>query len=106
AFAIPSAMAQPIMEMLIKDGRVSRGWLGAILAPIDEQLAAYLKLSGRGGVVVAAIDEGTPAALAGLAAGDVITSIDGQEVRDLGRLRNVIAMRAAGTEVTLGLLRD
>src|SRR5207244_2075825 len=101
----PTAMAGPIMEMLIKDGHVSRGWLGVTLAPIDAQLASYLKLPGLG-VVVTNIDEGTPAKAAGLTVGDVILSFEGAEVHDLGKLRNMVAMRAAGTQATIEILRD
>jgi serine protease Do len=103
-FAIPSAMARSIMGMLITDGRVSRGWLGAVLAPIDEQLSAYLKLGGKG-VVVVGVEENTPAREAGLEVGDVITTFQGQDVRDLGKLRNAVAMHGAGADVSVELLR-
>jgi S1-C subfamily serine protease len=102
---IPTAMALPIMDMLIKDGRVSRGWLGVTLAPLDAQMQLYLKLGGKG-VVVTEMDEGTPAKAAGLMVGDVVIAFDGVDVKDLGKLRNGVAMKTAGTPTTFDILRE
>ena len=107
-FAIPTNMARPIMDMLIKNGKVSRGYLGVSLAPLNAVNAGQLKIAppkGVHGVLIAAVGDGTPAAKAGLAAGDLVTSIDGQEVRDVGRLRNTVAMKGAGKPVSLDVMR-
>ena len=107
-FAIPTNMARPIMDMLIKNGRVSRGYLGVNLAPLNAVTAGKLKISapkGVHGVLVAAVGDDTPAAKAGLAVGDLITAIDGQDVRDVGRLRNTVAMKGAGKPVSLDVMR-
>ena len=99
-FAIPTDMARPIMDMLVKDGRVSRGYLGVQLAPLDQARRDRFGIKAPAGVVVDVVGRGTPAAKAGLVAGDLITAIDGQPVRDLGKLRNLIAIRGAGAWAT------
>ena len=107
-FAIPTNMAGPIMDMLIKDGKVSRGYLGVSLAPLTAGTASKLPVAlpkGVHGVIVAGVGDDTPAAKAGLVAGDVITSFEGQPVRDVGRLRNLVAMKGAGKAIMLELMR-
>ena len=103
-FAIPTNMAKPIMDMLIKDGKVSRGWLGVTLAPLDAQAQARFGVAS--GVLVAQVGDGTPAAKAGLSAGDVITAVDGTGVKDVGKLRNAVAIKGAGKVTTLDIRRD
>ncbi len=103
-FAIPTAMARPIMDMLIKDGKMSRGWLGVTLAPLDAKAATRLGVAR--GVLVAEVGDRTPAARAGLVAGDVITAVDGVEVREVGKLRNAVAIKGAGKAATFEVSRD
>ncbi len=104
-FAIPTNMAKPIMDMLVKDGRVSRGYLGVGLAALDDDMRARFGIKAAAGVVVGSVGDGTPAAKAGLQQGDVVTAIDGQAIRDVGRLRNLIATRGAGKVVKLDVAR-
>lgn len=104
-FAIPTNMARPIMEMLVKDGRVSRGYLGVQLAPLNQQTKDHFKLDTSSGVVIAGVGDDTPAAKAGLQAGDVVTGIDGTAVRELGKLRNLVAMKGAGKIAELAIVR-
>ena len=100
-FAIPTNMARPIMDMLIKDGKVARGYLGVNIATVTKTLAAEQKLGASRGAVIANIQADGPAAKAGLAEGDVITAINGVEVRTSDVLRNTIAMIKPGTTVDL-----
>ncbi|MEZ4400140.1 MAG: trypsin-like peptidase domain-containing protein [Kofleriaceae bacterium] len=104
-FAIPTDMARPIMDMLVADGRVSRGYLGVALAPVDQAGRDKLGVKGLVGVGVSEVGAGTPAAKAGLRPGDVITAMDGQPVREVNRLRNLVAMRGAGKLVRLDIVR-
>ena len=104
-FAIPTNMARPIMDMLVKDGRVSRGYLGVGLAPLDQAARDQFGIKAPAGVVIASVGPGTPAAKAGLQPGDLVTAIDGDAVRDLGKLRNTIATRGAGNTVKLAVVR-
>ena len=100
-FAIPTNMARPIMEMLIKDGKVSRGYLGVNIATVTPSLAKDQKLGAVRGAVVADVQPDSPAAKAGLVEGDVITALDGSEIRTSDVLRNTIAMTKPGTTVEL-----
>jgi len=104
-FAIPTNMAQPIMEMLVKDGKVSRGYLGVNIATVTATLAKQHKLPATRGALVADVQPDSPAARAGLADGDVIVAINGQPVRSGDVLRNTIAMTRPGTIVDLEVMR-
>ncbi len=104
-FAIPTNMARPIMDMLIKDGRVSRGYLGVGLAPLDQAARAQFGIKAGSGVVIGSVGANTPAAKAGLQAGDLVTAIDGTAVREVGKLRNAVAVRGAGKTVKLDVVR-
>ncbi|HVV86592.1 MAG TPA: trypsin-like peptidase domain-containing protein [Kofleriaceae bacterium] len=105
-FAIPSNMAHSIMDMLVKDGRVSRGYLGVGLAPLDTDAAAKLKLAPRSGVLIAKVEPATPAANAGITPGTVITAVDGQAVTEPGKLRNLVAMTGGNHEISLAVIQD
>jgi serine protease Do len=100
-FAIPTTMAKPIMEMLVKDGKVVRGYLGVSIATVTTAVQQEYKLGTNRGAMVENIQEGSPAAKAGLVEGDVITAINGSEVRTSDVLRNTIAMIRPGTTVDL-----
>ncbi len=100
-FAIPTNMAKPIMEMLMKDGKVSRGYLGVGIATVNRAAVKELKLPVSAGVLVTDVAKNGPAAKAGLAEGDVITSINGHGVKTSDALRNTIALIKPGTQVDL-----
>jgi serine protease Do len=100
-FAIPTNMAKPIMEMLMKDGKVSRGYLGIGIATVNRAIAKEYKLLAQSGVLVANVEDGGPASKAGLVVGDVVTSINGTGVRTGDTLRNTIALIKPGTQVAL-----
>jgi serine protease Do len=104
-FAIPTNMAKPIMEMLMKDGKVSRGYLGVGIATVNRAIAKELKLTAKSGVLVANVDDAGPAAKAGLVEGDVITALNGTPVKTDDALRNTVAMIKPGTQVELEVIR-
>jgi serine protease Do len=91
--------------MLVKDGRVSRAYLGVVLQPLDADARARFQIKAPTGVVVARVEGDTPAAKAGLKPGDLVVGLDGQPVKELGRLRNTIAMRGVGKTVNLDVIR-
>jgi serine protease Do len=103
-FAIPTNMARPIMDMLIKDGKVSRGYLGVSIGTVTPLLAKDQKLPVQHGVLVAAVDPDGPGARAGLAEGDVVVALNGVEVKSDSVLRNTIAMIKPGTTVDLEIV--
>ena len=100
-FAIPTNMAKPIMEMLMKDGKVSRGYMGMGIATVNRAVVKELDLKASQGVLVTGVEKNGPAAKAGLDQGDVITSINGTQVRTGDALRNTIAMIKPGTQIDL-----
>jgi len=100
-FAIPTNMARPIMEMLIKDGKVSRGYLGVSIGTATPVIAREEKLGAQHGALIAGVEADSPASRAGLAAGDVVTGINGAEIRTGYVLRNTIAMVKPGSTVDL-----
>jgi Do/DeqQ family serine protease len=100
-FAIPTNMARPIMEMLIKDGKVSRGYLGVSIGTATPVIAREEKLGAQHGALIARVEADSPASRAGLTAGDVVTGINGAEIRTGYVLRNTIAMIKPGSTVDL-----
>ncbi len=96
-FAIPSHEARRVMELLLRDGKVSRGWLGIIPARVEEGAVQ--------GVIVANLFRNSPADLAGLDIEDTIVECNGKRVTSPGELKNMIASMPAGTEVSLVIQR-
>ncbi len=105
-FAIPINMARRIMEDLIYEGKVSRGWLGVTIQDVDQATAEALGLEDRTGVLIPEVFEGQPADKAGIKRGDVIVSIDGKEVRDANELRNRVAVIRPGESVPVKVVRN
>jgi serine protease Do len=105
-FAIPSNMAKHVMDQLISSGTVRRAKLGVTVQLITPDLASSLGLASTRGALVSNVDEGSPAARAGLKQGDVITQYNGKAVADHNQLRNSVAATAPGSTVQLQVLRD
>ncbi|SDY35112.1 DegQ family serine endoprotease [Citreimonas salinaria] len=105
-FAVPSAVAQRIVEDLREDGSVERGWLGVQIQGIDDALAEALDLADTSGVLVSDVTAGGPAAEAGLQAGDVILSVAGQDVSNPRELTFAVADLPVGEPATVTYLRE
>jgi serine protease Do len=105
-FAIPVNLAKNIMESLIKNGKVIRGWLGVSIQPVSQDIADALGLKSRRGALVGDVVADGPADKAGLKRGDVITKLNGQEVRDANDLMNRIALIQPGTTIELTVMRE
>ncbi len=105
-FAIPVNMARNVMQQLIKYGTVHRGQLGVSMYTVTPDIAHSLGLPSATGALVSQVVEGSPAAVAGLRTGDVITSVNGQPVKSNSELRNIIGLRQVGDHIDIGLMRD
>ena len=105
-FAIPTNLAQNIMNQLIETGEVQRGYLGITGNEVNRTMARALGLDKPQGVVVGSVVEDGPAAEAGLQEGDVIKTVDGQPVEGWISFRTRIASKKPGTEVEFGIIRD
>lgn len=106
-FAIPINMARNVMEALITDGRVARGFLGISHGgDVDRVMARALGLQQSYGFVVGSVTPDGPAEKAGIEVGDVILKKNGSPIRDFFNFRVTIANSAPGTEIELEIARD
>lgn len=104
-FAIPADLAKPIIDDLIADREVSRGWLGVAIQDMSPQLRKSYDFQGNG-VLVGEVTPDGPAEDAGLRAEDILTKIDGKPVKDTVDLRNAVAAIRPGTTIEVELTRD
>ena len=105
-FAIPVSLALDVMQQIIKNGRVVRGWLGIEVQDVTPALAESFGLKDARGVVVAGILRNGPAAVAGLKPGDVILDIGDKEIHDSHDVMNATAQKTPGTSVSIKIIRQ
>lgn len=105
-FAIPANMVKNLTDQILEYGEVRRGVLGVMGSELTSDLARTFGYKSQHGAFVSQVIEGSAAEKAGLAAGDIIISIDGKPVRSFGELRAKVATMGANKTVTLGLFRD
>jgi serine protease Do len=105
-FAVPTALAQPIIDQLRTSGKVERGWIGARIQPVTDDIAESIGLDKARGALIASIDLASPATQAGLKPGDVILSYDGKPVDRSRQLPRFVADSAPNKPVKLTLWRD
>ena len=104
-FAIPVEMVRNVVEQLIETGKVVRGYLGIYIADLNPKLAKTFGFDGAGVLVEDPIEDG-PAEKAGIQRGDIITKINGEEVKRADELRHIVAAHAPGTELDLEIFRN
>jgi serine protease Do len=106
-FAVPINMARFVMERLIQEGKVRRGYLGISIQPLTPELAKEFGLPDESsGVLVGGVTPGGSAAKAGVRDGDVVVEINGTRVRDMRNLQLLVAQAAPGSKINLKLLRS
>lgn len=105
-FAVPSNMAKQVMDQLIKNGKVSRGYIGVMLQDLTPDLAKQFGLASSAGAIVGNITPDSPGAKAGLKSGDIITAIDGKKVQNSDDLTMDVISHAPGSTVTLDVNRN
>jgi serine protease Do len=103
-FDIPAATAKLVVAQLKDKGYITRGWLGVQVQPVTADIADSLGLKQAKGALVDNPQAGSPAAKAGIEAGDVITSVNGTDVKDSRDLARTISEMAPGTSVKLDVL--
>ena len=105
-FAIPTNMVKQIMEDIIDDGKVVRGWLGVTIQNLNEDLAASFDFEGTDGVLIGDVIDNGPGDEAGIESGDIVTHFDGERVEDMNHFRNRVAATKPGTKVEMKVFRD
>ncbi len=106
AFDIPADTVKAVVPQLKDHGNVTRGWIGAQIQPVTAEIADGLGLKSAQGTLVVEPQSGSPAQKAGLKAGDVIVSINGETVTDARDLSRRIGAMAPGISIRLGINRD
>jgi serine protease Do len=105
-FAIPVNLARDVMTSLVKDGHVTRGYMGVMIQDVTPPLARQFKLKDAQGAIVGEVSERSPAEKAGLKSGDVFLEFNGKKVTDSRHLRLEVARTQPGETVPIKVLRD
>ncbi|MCL5063107.1 MAG: DegQ family serine endoprotease [Nitrospiraceae bacterium] len=106
-FAIPSSMVKNVMDSIINQGRVVRGWLGVQIQPLTPELAKQLGLKDEsGGVLLVDVVEGGPAEKGGLKRYDVIVEYDGKKTDNPFHFKNMVASTKPGKAVEIKIIRN
>ena len=104
-FAIPANLAKPVIDSLMRSGKVARGWLGVRIQSVTDEIAESLGLAEADGALVASVTPGGPAANAEILAGDVILEFDGKKIDRMRSLPRLVAETAIGKETQVKLWR-
>ena len=105
-FAIPINLVKQVMESIIKNGEVTRGWIGVEPQNLSSELISSMRLpKNTHGILVAGVLDGGPADSAGLKPGDVLVSLNNESINDVRELLNRVAGIEPGTEVSCKVIR-
>ncbi len=104
-FAIPANLAKPVIDSLMRSGKVARGWLGVRIQSVTAEIAESLGLPESDGALVASVTPGGPAAVAQILAGDVILQFDGKTIDKMRSLPRLVAETAIGKQTQVKLWR-
>ena len=105
-FAIPVSTAQLVMEGLVKDGQVTRGWIGVEPNELSAEIAETFGVKAKQGVIITGVLQNAPAAQAGIRPGDVITAVAGKEVTSVAELLSGVAALKPGQEARFRVQRQ
>ena len=106
SFAIPIDIALQVKDQLVKDGKVTRGYVGVYIQQVTQDLAESFGLKTPEGALVTKIEKGSPAEKAGLKAGDVITALNDRKVTSSSSLPMLVSSLRPGTKAELTVIRD
>jgi serine protease Do len=105
-FAIPTQIVQPIVDTLIRDGKITHAFIGIQISDLTPDNAKFFDMKKAEGALVADVQPDAPGAKAGLRTGDVITEMDGKPVADAGELQMRVAQKRPGDTIHLQVVRD
>ncbi len=105
-FSIPSSLAEPVIDQIIKYGRTRRGWLGVRIQRVTDEIAEALGLDKATGALVASVNDDGPAKQSGIEAGDIILEVNDQTIKETRALPRTIAEYDVGTKVKIVYWRD
>jgi len=105
-FAIPANTANGIVQQILRNGRVTRGWIGVSIQPLDADIANSLGLEEARGALVASVTPDGPAARAGLQQGDVILTFNGQQIENSRDLTQRVGATEIGANARVEILRN
>ena len=105
-FAIPTQIVQPTVDTLIRDGKVTHGFIGIQIADVTPDNAKFFDMKKAEGALVSDVQPDAPGAKAGLRSGDVITELDGKAVSDAGQLQMIVGQKRPGDTIHLQVVRD
>ncbi len=105
-FAIPTQIVQPIVDTLIRDGKITHAFIGIQISDLTPDNAKFFDMKKAEGALVADVQPDAPGAKAGLRTGDVITELDGKLVTDAGELQMLVSQKRPGDTIHLQVVRD
>ncbi|MEZ5704023.1 MAG: Do family serine endopeptidase [Burkholderiaceae bacterium] len=104
-FAIPTSTARSVLEAIVRDGQVTRGWIGVEPQDLTQELAESFGLKAGSGVIITGVLQKGPAAQAGIKPGDVITAVAGRKVSNVAQLLSAVAALTPGEPAQLDIVR-
>ena len=104
-FAIPVSTAKQVLESIVKDGQVTRGWIGVEPNDLSAELAETFEVKTKEGVIITGVLQNGPAAQAGIRPGDVIVAIGGKPVTSVTQLLATVSALQPGTAITFAIER-
>jgi len=105
-FSIPAKLVKNVMDSLLDNGRVIRGWLGVMIQNLDEDLSKSFNYEGTKGALVGDVTKDSPAAKGGLRQGDIVTALNGELIENVTHLRRMVAETKPGTKIELTVFRN
>ncbi|HEY2114652.1 MAG TPA: Do family serine endopeptidase [Candidatus Angelobacter sp.] len=105
-FAIPTQIARPVVDTLLKDGKIEHARIGVGINDVTPENATFFHLDNASGALVSQVEPDSPGAKAGLKVGDVITELNGKKMDNSGQLQAAISAQRPGNKVTLQVMRD